>query len=660
MKPTKAQVTAQRESTLDDIAKWDSTVKEMVDAFFDNRVQDCELIISQHQTADPLLLCGAGLLSFFRYILSMEQEHADRALDCINACNSYTAQLIPSSGFGASLASLYKKSTPQDNCARPGEFRAKTIHAISEVLRTLSLVLQGSVPAYLKAGFAFKRGFEELAALVKDRKEREAVVSSESQVEPHGGLTGVDPNSYYNVDFGMGILHIIISILPDGTAALLNFFGMPGDRGAGVTMVRRCLDSNTVFAPFASAVLLAVHGVLPGDCAPLVEKCLPEAQKEAAAALLATRTQNSLMHLWLIGRIQRLGRDVAVSSRTLDECLERGGTEVLRKSMLQLRSFILFDQVMNTIILGDWCQGIKHLQSLAVDSRWSTLYYLYAQAAFCEMIAQDSSTTSVEVEKHLALASDLYWCCAHHSVTRLGGKAIAADKFISKRVEEILSVAGITHPNPSNKTSLVNSMTKLKEGTQLRNTVPLPAYEILLLFNLSHQVPTSLLDVILGRIDAACQLLGTNPPDELTQNLLAKAKIGDPRRDEPEKRRGADVLPQGFQCIFLLTLRTILALNSTRPADQRWGRTMLEPILGCPLYKDKGCSLSYAQRFLSYERVCSIYKEEGDTACVEAAAAHHKQFDGQQYYFRESVELRMHFLRYMIRSKKRVSSSGSS
>lgn len=708
-KHTKEEILAVRDATLAEIADTDVLLQAAIDAFFGNRTVDCMNMLEENKDRDPLVMMGTGLIAFLRYVLSMEQAHADVASADISAALAYSKRVLDGDkGYLAKMSMRRKKGW----CA-PGVFRANVIHAESEALRGFVLIIQGGLMSYMKGGLALRRAYQNYSSLEKEIKARqqealEKLSDAEVRALESGGNgevdIGLDRNSIHSVNFGLGIINIAISMLPDHIIRVVKVLGMEGDRRKGVQCAQACFRSNTLLSAFASASLLGLLGALPLCCGILVASYAPFIHQVAEDTLAAGNTKDSLFHLWLMARAKLVTRDLDTSTEMLLRCLTISESGQVKEGMPQLRSFVYYDLAYTYLLKHQWDEARECFNVLGTTSHWSAMYYRYAQACCYDAIALECELEGGSADEVRALrhkAHKQYWKTAHYKATKMGGKVRATDQFVSKRLDEMIALYGISHPNKDYKKKLAAEV-PMPAGVKFANTVTLPAYEISFLFNLGLRMPRSLIQHVIRIIDGELikekivepsngtvggggdgsthhrnddgdasadknsakavqsddgESKAATKPDHHTAATAAahvdtsalvaainkaSGEYAETTKKGKKSKNGA--LPPNYTVMFLAGLRAYLLAESPALEDRQVATELIAAVLAAPAYKDKDWSLSYVQPSLFYEKANIAFNDpsggmEAASIVLQDLA---KAYPDAHYYFHSMVELRAH------------------
>ena len=332
----------------------------------------------------------------------------------------------------------------------------------------------------------------------------------------------VDDNSYFAMHFGLGCIHVATSVLPPKVLGILKTLGYMHDRTKGFHHLENCLLSNTIRSPLASLFLLGFNGTLPSFAVLMIDKCLPAAVTTYHNTLRCTKTvedttgssgativvqkyKDSMIHVWLAGRVQRLKAasldaqlygdsmlacleasslsptaecDIAIFRR----CLEAGKKANLDKYLPQLKHFAVYDLAWSYCAAFEWLEAARCFNVLEREGGWSKGFYAYAQGCCYETFAESvdgvsfpdaltfTTTGDAGLDKivgvtaagmateeaalhtrrsvrdfFLSVASGCYWRALSHRPTKLGGKIVTVDQFVQRRGKRVFTLGTLAH-----------------------------------------------------------------------------------------------------------------------------------------------------------------------------------------------------------------------
>lgn len=678
-------------------------VEKGMNLFFSNQFREAEALFAAHYCEDCLVASAFGTLGTIRALLSMEQADVDEACQRLLFASSFALQVSPpertmtktiaavsstvtsafnkASGFLGrwSKGSAQSPSTPEPVPSTPPElssankksaaqFRAEVVFAESEVLRATLLLLQDSFSAYVKAGLALRRSYNAYARL------------EQYMIQHHGaGGEGLDRNSVEGVHFGLGCIHIVTSILPPKILTILKALGYMHNRDVGFQHLQRCLESATLRSPLASLFMLVFHGMLPSFALVMIPESVPICNSVVDHNM--KQYPVSVIHLWITGRVARLSRDCERSSEVLEQCLAYG--KQLSDDLPQLQHFALYDQAMNWCMTHDWLSAAAAYQNLENESNWSKMFFSYAQGCCYEMIALASTLAEGSNQEGAmgtlinalvrdvslidrgqpattwwAKASEAYRRAKGYQPTRLGGRVISIDQFVARRL---------------------TTMVERQSGSEgpLRNVVPLPGLELLLIFYLLHQAPESLLRstaYAIRSVAAAVINRDQGVPKLACQELLALCAPTNGVDDSSTIDATALLLVDGAllpsyngESVVLLLMLAGCIRDGGALSDSHGAAAAMEvadkvysSLVDAAVFprNSKVDEIRWCAPFAFYERAICRYKQRvGDDASVACKAlqveldAFKSAFGRADYHFEMQMQFRLHLTNDFLRQQ---------
>ncbi|KAG8343914.1 hypothetical protein TRVL_05258 [Trypanosoma vivax] len=483
-----------RNCTVEQIEEGDKMAKKGIDLFFANQVKDSEEILSKNAPLDPLYALGEGCLATLKAMLSMSAADAGTALEKLAYAVRFSYDVEHCTTMLTwKLRSFFQRSECKD--VLPGVFRAQTIHAEALAIQGFLMILQRKRTTIMHGGICLLKCYNKLQKLMKQMDELKKKSGSDSYEN-----IGLDRNTVHSLVLFFGCTNLVLYHLPPRIASIIKILGFTCDRELGVRLISMCWKSGAIFSPFAALFLLAFTTFIPGFCPVQVPEWLPVAKYVAETTARQSSLGNSLIYLWALGRIQRLERNVNESTATLSKCIEVAQGGQIAKFLPQLNGVAIYEQAWNFAAMGNWRDAIAMYKILEETSKWSKMFYTYAQGCCYDMLAIEECTNEALVQECIIKASQAYWRASHCVVKVVGGRAIAVEDFIAARACEMLSESNIKHPNPRNE-RITTVIDEPPDGKILSNPVPAPMLELLVLFDILHQVPHDLLKRMLETIN---------------------------------------------------------------------------------------------------------------------------------------------------------------
>ncbi|KEG05929.1 tetratricopeptidedomain 39C [Trypanosoma grayi] len=368
--------------------------------------------------------------------------------------------------------------------------------------------------------------------------------------------------------------------------------------------------------------------------------CLPLAKKTAEEVLSHPPMDVSVLHLWLVGRIRRLERDIDVSTEVLSKCLEVTRGAQLEQAMPQLRDFALYDQAWNHATSMRWKDCISCHSLLEERSAWSKMFYAYVQGCCYEMVALEAANGDEEAALECGEeATRAFWRAAHYGVTRRAGRAVAIEKFVATRLNEIFHQGGVGHPNPGNKKNVAADASWPPKGAVLRNTVPLAMLELFVLFDVLHQLSDSSLEALLRILD---QVLGEDAVS-LSSSLARNME----NEDGSHCSMVTTVSLDNCKVAVLTSIKAIMFCQMSGRRDD--ARVLLKKAL--PLargFKGRSTTVSWMTPQMLYEEACLAFFDGDLGQCSKVLDK--VQNINEHNIYSPVMESKVHFAKYAVRT----------
>eukprot|EP01087_Luapelamoeba_hula_P011163 TRINITY_DN3003_c1_g1_i1.p1 TRINITY_DN3003_c1_g1~~TRINITY_DN3003_c1_g1_i1.p1 ORF type:complete len:544 (+),score=105.50 TRINITY_DN3003_c1_g1_i1:60-1634(+) len=202
-------------------------------------------------------------------------------------------------------------------------------------------ILKFKMQKHVKGAYNFRnawKGFEEAGRLLKSQ------VAPEHPDYPR--LTG----SY---DFGVGLFHFMISVVPREFLWLVEAIGFKGNRQLALNEIRAASEAQGIRQLEAKLMMVAL------------KVFFFEEVEEGTQLLtdLVKQEEDSVMILYTAGWVQRMRGDLASAARDFSRSLE------LCTECPQLRLYILFEQGCLHYISLDWPSAARYFVQFLEESR---------------------------------------------------------------------------------------------------------------------------------------------------------------------------------------------------------------------------------------------------------------------------------------------------
>lgn len=618
----------------------DLQIKDAFYYFFKrNNMAECERRLQTSTPQDISTSFCIALVVFIRYIFSLKKKESEEALKKVEAsCKLSENYSSKKKGVLFAIRAL-RRSKVRSGYFFTGEFRAKFVHATSLLLLGLLQLSTTSLAGMMRGVLTLRDGYKKL-------QELEEVLKAEEKGE------GWDSSAANGVYLALGLMRTALSLLPPRMQSIASLLGLGGgDYDAGMSLLRRSCDSNTLFSPFASLAILYTR-VQRCCCCPFVVKdelndLLP-VEGEVESEALST----SALHLWPLASIKRLRLKLDESIAISRKCLFlTENAKEWSSSFSAVRVSAMEDHALSLVIRGDWLEAHNTYVRLEEESVWSRIVYAYCQGCCLEMLYKERKKGGRVTDNNLlSMAADAYWRAAHRKNIVWGLRSKSVDALVIKRVSEILETAGVEHPNPTHMKRYEAVLPMPTHYSSIHNIVPLPGYELLLFFTACHQVPIPRARAIISDVDQTLSWTMHNAKDQLTAALSGLVKLEPCQHTLSQscvKPPISKTLPDGIATVFLLTLKANLESFFTtcreRVATCRRIEDIRRILSSCSaLGKEEpgtSCSLSYTVPLLYYtEAICCYYNSEIFKS-HRLLTAMQKRYKGKEFYLSEELAL---------------------
>ncbi|KAI9220706.1 hypothetical protein BC828DRAFT_382876 [Blastocladiella britannica] len=490
----------------------DADMLRAIDLFFDNNTDGALAVIRVRARQDALYALGEGIFSMIKAMTTFDMDHIATAADLLNHAEALAAAQLKLAAAAAAAATSSSSSSKLGGWFKggaamlglgsaaaappltPAQLRSTVIRAESSLIASFLYLFQESVMAFVRAGLGIRKSQNNYATAWKEYQARVAAVvaAGNGPSSPREALDrSMDQDTREGVQFGIGSLNVILSILPSKVSRLISILGYAGDKHLGFALLEEATVSTGVRAPIATLFMGGYHAVL-SSFAPSVlgPTMLPIAARHLTHAL--TRYPHSLFHLLLTARAARTARALATSDALLHRALSRATS-----AWPEIARVLEFEACMNAMVRLDWPEALRIARDLQARTYWSPAFFAYTVAVCAAMAGAEHDT---EVRKRLAACPDLV-------VRKFGGKVISVEQWVVKK-------CGVWKDRDATVGEWV------------------PGLEILLIWNLFGCMPVPTLTAAYAKIvDALDRAASAEDPDALVVLYCILGAVEKERRD---------------------------------------------------------------------------------------------------------------------------------
>ncbi|KAI9281583.1 hypothetical protein BY458DRAFT_552866 [Sporodiniella umbellata] len=403
--------------------KQNETALKGMDFLLNNEFMAAKAIFEEKANADPLNALALSSMAFLKAIMTSTEQDYTAALEALNT--TYDIALAQINGFkGPSKVTSYFSGYynffkgSNDSPTAHSESRISASYIPNSVLRAHVIkaecslqiavihLLYESVVGYLKCGLNLKRAYNSYS-----------YVWQEYQKMGADYLAFIDADTLSCLQFGIGAVQLILSLLPAKVMNAIYSFGWKPDRELGFSLLNQCIKENRIRSSMATIVLLIYYSTAI-SFAPLV---LSDTYKKAAMKTLLETQQahpNSTIYLYFAGLMARLGFDLPLSTQSFLYTAEFSRGEW---AQIALTNTCRFEIGINHMITGNW------------EKAATTFNYLYDQkygsAAFCRYLEGACYEMMGERAKAVVLFAEV----PQLVTKKLGGRLSDVDAYVLRK-----------------------------------------------------------------------------------------------------------------------------------------------------------------------------------------------------------------------------------
>ena len=614
--------------------EYDAIAVTIMNQFYFNNFAAADALGQRSYRDDPVVAVSWGCLSAIRAVLSFEQADVNQANVRLNFA-AYFGRAVqpPSKGVVGSVMSWFKKPVEGADKITPMQFRSLVCVGESEILRAIVLMTSATYSGYLYSAMALRRAYNTYDRLLK-------------LMEKYPADYRTDQNACGGVNLGIGAIHIITSIMPPRLLSIVKRLGYMHNRRAGFVHIHECLASKSLRSPLASFFLLAFHGMIPSFA-------ILTAPTNLAAAEVAWRDSQamypeSMLHLWLHGRVQRLAKNAAAaaasptgaastgaasptgaastgpngpSSRavaTFKKCIDNAAR--INNDLPQLRHFALYDLGWTYCSLADWDAARKCFEVLERESAWSKMFYAYAQGVCSDMMAEDAEVSgdAASAARLRQEASAALMRSRRHGVMKLAGKVISVEQFAKRRLKYTFGVPTVKDGTTAASPTSPNGGLALSEEENANFNLPvvplrrIAGLELAMHFNVLPQTDAD--KIVQFRI--------------LTERWLSTY--------------GRTVDREEAAVVKLLRATIVRETGDLDAAQDAYESLLLEH------QESTFAAETWLAPYTTYELAVTQYRQGREAACRETLQKRMKEFSGKDYNFEMPMGFRLHLTNDMF------------
>ncbi|KAF8512083.1 hypothetical protein BU17DRAFT_54238 [Hysterangium stoloniferum] len=416
------------QTALDDIP----LVHDALQLFLESKMVESEDLINNKDPVKERLYCatGYGLIQAIKAVISFEDEDLAAAIAIVKHGNTVAGQHRKRSSFASKLTSLV--TAPSVSFVKSMtviERHAELTFAETVFEKAaLGIVYSGDWLAFIKEALNMRTCVQiyRLLARYMDTMDAESV---EAGTGPHH--PDIDNDFRSGVLLGMGVTHILLSLLPTRISTVMELFGYKGDRKEGLKLLAKAggwsndlsnpdpeinEKDEGIRRPICDMTLLVFHLVLSSFTIDGVD--IMFANKILQWNL--KRFPSGVFFLFGEGRI-RLRRS---QPRRAIESYTRAMEAQAQYANLYHISW--WEIAGATLALWDINQSLEYWRKLKADATWSKACYTYGVAVCLLEIGGKEN----EAE------ADALMQAVPGFMQRIAGKSIPIEKFVARKARK--------------------------------------------------------------------------------------------------------------------------------------------------------------------------------------------------------------------------------
>ncbi|KAI8060004.1 hypothetical protein BC940DRAFT_247188 [Gongronella butleri] len=350
----------------------DQPIRQGTRFLFSNKFAKAKSLFQQKADTEPLYAFGLASMQFLKAMMLLTQAYtvADTQAELSeDKFDDTFSQQIQSLVVGSSKA--FKSN---------GVMRAHTIKAESCLLMGLLQLCQENVAGYLKAGLNLRKACSSYT-LVWEEYQRIG--------DP---LAWLDKNTVSGIQFGVGSMHLLLTLLPD--KILHQFAGLPWkvDKDLGMDLLKQSMAGQGTRAAFSALMLLSYFSILSS----LVPSIYGQESIQPTIDCLVAAQQSypkSCFFLYYAARISRVARNVSLSTQSFG--MASASVRKAAWAEVAMKHTVAYEVGLNHALQLDWDTSAAYFEQLGRARDWSPAFCQYFVGACHEMSGQRQEAIEV-------------------------------------------------------------------------------------------------------------------------------------------------------------------------------------------------------------------------------------------------------------------------
>jgi hypothetical protein len=226
-------------------------------------------------------------IAFARAVLSLSASDAEDALGRCWQADAIANEFGGAGSTGGVMSAIFGAAQDDADTDVEGNLERQLVKADAHLM---GAVLQLLLGMYLRAPLNFRAGWNLYHAAADTLETSPQSVPSRLKCV---------------IDFGVGMFHLVISLLPRAYLAVAEYVGFGGDRAEAKRLLTRAYEADETWSPFPGLLLLYFYTQL----SPNLGIFNPADKRDIESLLagpVAQRHKGSALFLWMEGMAARL------------------------------------------------------------------------------------------------------------------------------------------------------------------------------------------------------------------------------------------------------------------------------------------------------------------------------------------------------------------
>ncbi|KAI8364846.1 hypothetical protein EDC96DRAFT_510581 [Choanephora cucurbitarum] len=379
----------------------DETARKGLKCLFDNKFLKAKPLFQTKSNSDPLYMLGLGLMTFIKAMMTKSKEDIELAYNTLTVViNMANAQISRSSKknlpthswslYFSSLIALHqtglpahdsipqKSSTGEPPVFMPnGILRANAIKADSYLILALLQLSQEIAEKSIKCSQHIKKAFKYYSIVWQEHKRMGQDYTKY-----------MDRDTVSAVQFGMGSVHLLVSVLVSTPPKAASLFGFKCDLQLGLALLKLCVQGKGMRSPLASLMLLAYYSTLSAFVPQMYAK---ESKARSMECLLDAQTTypSSCFFLYYAAHISRSSKELALSTQSFTFAIDASRGEWMEEAMTERG---VYEIGFNCFLQMDWSSALVHFEKLSQNDNQKMAFYYYLVGSCRAMLGQQTES----------------------------------------------------------------------------------------------------------------------------------------------------------------------------------------------------------------------------------------------------------------------------